>query len=120
MIKGISGGRYMIVSGGSPSSTYYQNNGAPMAGMTRYYNNNLEVYDGNMWQQIGNSYATVGLTTDAETAISWALTKMAEEANMKSLSEEHPAVKAAYENFRRAEEQLKATIILSKDEEPTS
>ena len=45
---------------------------------------------------------------------------MAEEANIKSLSEEHPAVKAAYENFRRAEEQLKATIILSKDEEPTS
>lgn len=120
MIKGLnSQGRYMTVSGGSPSSTYYQN-GQPMSGMTRYCNNNLEVYDGNMWQQIGNSYATVGLTPDAETAINWVLTKMHEEADLKKLSDEHPAVKAAYENFRRAEQQLKATIILSKDEETTS
>ena len=38
------------------------------------------------------------------------------EAQLEKMGEEHPAVKAAHEHFRRAAEQLKATIILSKDE----
>jgi hypothetical protein len=48
------------------------------------------------------------------------MNKMAEEAALEKLSESHPAVKAAYENMKRAAEQLKATIILSKDEQTTT
>lgn len=110
----------MTVSGGSTSSTNYQNNGAPMAGMTRYYNNNLEVYDGNMWQQIGNSYVTVGLTPEAEELLDWARQKRNEELEIKNLIQNNPAVKAAYENLKRAEEQLKITTYLAKDEEKTT
>jgi hypothetical protein len=36
---------------------------------------------------------------------------------LEKLSNSHPAVKAAYDNMKRAAEQLKATIILSKDEQ---
>ena len=98
MIKSInSNGRYITVSGGSPSSTYYQN-GMPMAGMTRYYNNNLEVYDGSGWVQIGNSYATVGLTSEAEEILDWAREKRREEEAMLPLPSDHPAVKIAKEN----------------------
>ena len=127
MIKSISSnGRYMTVNGGTPSSTYYQN-GMPMAGMTRYYNNNLEVYDGSGWVQIGNSYATVGLTSEAEEILDWAREKRRQEEAMFPLPSDHPAVRIAKENLNRAkaevmraEEQLKATIILSKDEQTTS
>ena len=120
MIKGISqNGRYMMVSGGSPSSTYYQN-GQPMSGMTRFYNNNLEVYDGNMWQQISNSYATVGLTPDAENAISWALDKMAEERKIIELAKTNNAVKLALDNLNKAKEQLTITTILAEEHEQTT
>jgi hypothetical protein len=36
------------------------------------------------------------------------------------LVKEHPAVKIAYENMQKATEQLKATIILSKEHDTTS
>ena len=117
MIKGINAqGMFTQVTGGSPGSNYYQT-GQPMSGMTRYYNNNLEVYDGNMWQQVSSSYASVGLSAVAEDAINWAIGKMNEERHYKELAEKHPAVKAALDNLKRAEQQLTTTIILSKDEE---
>ena len=120
MIRGITQqGMFTQVTNGSPSSTFYQT-GQPMSGQVRYYNNELEVYDGSIWHRINGSYATVGLLPSAEAAINWALAKMNEEANFKQLSEEHPAVKIAYENMKRAEEQLKVTIHLSKDEQTTS
>jgi hypothetical protein len=36
------------------------------------------------------------------------------------MADNHPAVKVAYENMKRAAEQLKVTIILSKDEQTTT
>lgn len=120
MIKGITqSGRYSMVSGGMPSSTFYQN-GQPMAGMVRYYNNELEVYDGNMWHRVANSYATVGLTPEAEELLDWAKQKRNEELDIQLQAKNNPAVKVAYENLKRAEEQLKITTILSKDEEQTT
>jgi hypothetical protein len=41
---------------------------------------------------------------------------MSEEAKVKSLAEKHPAIMAAYENVKRAQDQLKATIILSEEQ----
>jgi hypothetical protein len=39
---------------------------------------------------------------------------MYEEDYIKQLAKTNPAVTAAYNNFKKAEEQLKSTIILSK------
>jgi hypothetical protein len=121
MIKNIGGSGYIIVNGGNPSGPYINSNsGQSMIGMVRYHNNNLEVYDGYTWMQISTGYASIDLSSAASSAISWAMTKMAEEAKLELLSKEHPAIMAAYNNLKRAEEQLKTTIILSKDEQTTS
>lgn len=121
MIKGISsGGRYMQVMGGQASSTYVNGyGGAQGVGNMRFNttNQNMEVFDGNNWQMLGNSFATVQLTAEAEDLLDWARQKRNEEISMKALADKHPAVAIALENLRKAEEQLKATVILSKDYE---
>ena len=121
MINHISGANHVIVTNGHSSGPYVSNySNTTMVGMVRYHNSQLEVYDGSVWLAIATSPVTIDLSGSANAAITWALSKMAEEAQLEKLSAEHPAVKAAYENMKRAAEQLKATIILSKDETTTS
>jgi len=120
MIKSINGGTHIQISGGSASDLYIPNTGQPMAGMVRYVNNNLETYDGNTWHRLGQAYTMISLSESATKAIDWAIKEMEFEAQLEKMGETHPAVKAAHENFRRAAEQLKATIILSNDEKTTS
>lgn len=76
----------------------YYNTGAPSAGMLRYHNNDMQVYDGSNWLSISSS-ASVGLSTDAEAVIAWAKQKMTEEMRIKDLMERHPGLKDAYEKF---------------------
>ena len=121
MINYISGVNHVVVTNGQSSGPYISNySGNSMVGMVRYHNSQLEVYDGSVWLALATSPVTVDLSGSANSAITWALAKMSEEAQLERLSAEHPAVKAAYENMKRAAEQLKATIILSKDETTTS
>lgn len=121
MIKGVASGAFIDVVGGTSSMTYVINNpDNPTQGMVRVNGNDFQVWNNGAWVQIAASYPTVSLNSSAQSAISWAMNKMAEEAALETLSESHPAVKAAYENMKRAAEQLKATIILSKDEQTTT
>lgn len=119
MITGIiSNSRHLVTQGSN--GTYYTSTNQPMAGMLRYHSGGrVEVFDGSIWTQVSTTQA-ITLGPDAESAIEWALKKQREELELERLAKEHPAVKAAYENMKRAEEQLKTTIILSKDEETTS
>jgi hypothetical protein len=122
MIKGISPqGRYMYVNGGTASSTYISP-GAVGAGMVRWNQNMtcFEVNDGNSWKALDMGYASVGLTPEAESLLDWAKIKMQEEQEMKRLAKDHPAVAMALENLNKSQEQLKATIILSKDYEKST
>ena len=122
MIRGIAqGGRYINVVGGNPTNPYIPP-GGQSAGMVRYNTNmnNVEVYDGQVWKELSNGYASVTLTAEAEALLDWARIKRDEELQLETLAREHPAVKAAYEALKRAEDQLKTTIILSKDEKTTS
>ena len=110
-----------IQNGGS--GTYvYGDRLAQGVGNVRYDTSKqqLEVYDGNVWHQLIMARPTISLNSSAVSAITWAMSKMTEEAKLEELSKTHPAIKLAYENLRRAEEQLKTTIILSKDEQTTS
>ena len=95
--------------------------GGQSAGMLRYNTNMnmVEVYDGQVWKEV-SSYANVALTMEAEVLLDWARRKRDEESQFEALAKEHPAIKAAYENLKRAETQLKTTIILSEDEKTTS
>ena len=115
MIKSINGGSHIQISCGSASDPYIPNTATPV-GMVRYVNNYLETYDGNTWHRLGQAHTMISLTESATKAINWAIKEMEFEAQLERMGEEHPAVKAAHENFRRAAEQLKATIILSQNE----
>ena len=118
MITGMIGGQYITID--APGGTYYNNSNMPMAGMLRYHSGGrTEVYDGTSWQTISGT-AQVKLSPDATLALDWAIRKRAEEQELEELSQVHPAVRAALENMRKAEEQLKITAILSKDDQTTS
>ncbi len=106
MIKGInSSGRYLTVSGGSPSSTYISP-GSMGAGMLRYNGNMncIEVNDGNSWQQLQMSYATVELNPEAESLLEWARLERTKQRVMAERIEQNPALKKAYAAVLRAQE----------------
>jgi hypothetical protein len=69
---------------------------------------------------ISSSVASVGLTGDAVSAITWAKKKMEEESNLEKLAREHPAINIALDNLKKAKIQLDATIILSKEHDQTT
>jgi hypothetical protein len=117
LISGSSG--HINVIGGTYSTPYISPN-APSAGMVRYLNNNFEVYNGSSWQVLSGAYPTIDLTGAANSAINWVIKKMAEDAELENLAKSHPAVKAAYDSMLRSVEQLKTTIILSKDDKTTN
>lgn len=110
MIKNItSSSAYVTVSTPYPPNIY--NNGQLNVGQVRWNTSsqNMEVFDGNMWQIITNG-ATVGLSYDADSAIRWALDKMKEESDLKERMERHPGLKDAYEKFQMMD-------ILTKEED---
>jgi hypothetical protein len=95
MIKSIAPlGRYMQTTGGSPMTPYISP-GAQGAGQVRYNTNssNMEVWDGVSWKEISANYASVGLTSEAESLLDWVRVKRDEEIKFKSLLESHPGIK---------------------------
>jgi hypothetical protein len=124
MIKGINqGGRYITVTGGTPGSNYVNSySGAQGIGNMRFNTStqNMEIWDGNNWITLQSSYATVQLTDEAINLLDWAREKRAEEWKIQELIKTNPAVKIAYEQVLKSQEQLKITTILSTDEQPTN
>jgi hypothetical protein len=117
MIKGLTAtDGYTIVSGGSHSGMYVDSS-RPFAGSVKYDTSlqSLVVFDGSIWLQMPDTYATVGLNAIAEQAIIWATGKMQEEAEHKKLANNNPAIQIALDNLAKAKQQLDVTIILSKE-----
>ena len=110
MIKNITSSSTYLTVGASYPPTIF-NNGQVGVGNVRFNpaNQQLEVYDGNMWQ-IMSSGATVGLSYEADTAIRWAIQKERDEADLKERMEKHPGLKDAYEKFQMMD-------ILTKEED---
>jgi hypothetical protein len=122
MISGLSAqGKYMYIHGGHSSGPYVNNNNTS-AGMVRYNNNNLEVYDGSAWLIISGSIGSVGLNGIAESAIDWAVKKMVEEQEWEELAKTSKAVTIALENLNKVKAELKLIALLAKEqnEETTS
>ena len=105
MIKGITGGKYVIVQGGSSTDPYITP-GSVGAGMIRYNSNMncMEVNDGNMWKQLGMSYATITLDSEAESLLNWAKEERDRQRLREKRIQENPALRKAYEAILRAEE----------------
>jgi len=106
MIKGItSSSPFLVVSNGSPMNPYISP-GSQSAGMMRYNtsSSNIEVYDGVAWKQMDGSYTTVDLSPEAQDLLQWARTQRQLDLNRKTLIENSPALKKAYEAIKRAED----------------
>jgi len=94
-------------------STPYINVGTPSAGIIRYNNQQLEVYDGSSWQPIGgNGQVMLSLDHHAERAIMWAQEKMQQERDLKELADRHPAIEDAVNKLKDAEDELKVITAL--------
>ena len=107
MIKGItSNSAWLTVQNGSTSNYINNYTGAQGVGNMRFNttNQNMEVFDGNNWQQLNMAYASVDLNSEAQQLLEWARNernrKWAIEAKMKN----NPALRKAYEAIQRAEE----------------
>jgi hypothetical protein len=127
MIKGLAGSQGVIVNGGNTSLPYVnQNISNPMQGMVRVWGTDLQVFDGTNWSMIPSSYATIELDSETRNLLDYVREQRKEELQLKALisGHNHPAVKIAQENLNkvmeeldRAKQQLKATVILSKEYE---
>lgn len=115
MIKGLTGGRGILVSGGNPSTTYI-NMANPSAGLVRYNGNStsIEVYDGMTWIPMQSSYANVELDADTQLTLEWAKKKRNEELEREQLAKTNPAVKDLVEQIKQKEDQLNMIKTLLK------
>lgn len=109
MIKGLTtASKYTVVSSGNTSVPYVnQNLNNPIQGMLRISGSDLQVFDGTSWIVMNTSYATVGLTGEAESLLDWAREKRNEELRLKTLAEKHPTVADAVGAVEQAKTNLK-------------
>ena len=115
MIKNIyaNGPFIRVETSGQSYSAPYINMSNVSAGMLRYNNQQLEVYDGSSWHQIGgNGQAMISMDHSAEAAIMWAQEKMKEEADLKELASRHPAIEDAVNKIKDAKDELKVITAL--------
>jgi hypothetical protein len=121
MIKGLTGTSGVTVSGGATVLPYVGPNvGNPMTGMLRIHNTDIEVFNGNIWQQLPSSYSTVSLDQDILDIIQWARKKRDEEMMWQSLANDNRAVKIALDNLEQARQQLDITAKLAREYDQTT
>ena len=120
MIKTVNGtGRYMMVNGGMPATTYInQYSGAMNVGDLRYNVSiqRLEVYDGNSWIELNTSHASVGLTPEAEMALDWAISKRNEDLALEHLARTNPTIGDLVNQKKELDDKIKMVQILMKEE----
>lgn len=118
MIKNITPGSGITINNnynGWP--TFYntpQSTGNTAIGQMRYNGSsqNIEVYDGNSWLMMTNSYPTIELSPHVQAVVAWAQTKMGEESRIRALAAKHPAVADALAAVELAKEQLQVVSLL--------
>lgn len=107
MIKGITGGMGVVVSGGNTSLPYVNmssgTNSNPMQGMMRISGSDLQVFDGSTWMNLGSSYATVELNGDTQSILQWAREQRDKQFKREQLIKDNPALGKALEAIQRAE-----------------
>jgi hypothetical protein len=111
MIRNITGGQGIHVSGSVYNAPYIDTTRAS-AGMVRYVNGNLEVYDGSSWLPLQSSYPQIELDGVTVEVVQWVKQKMIEEKRLLELAQTHPTVADALAAQRRAEEVVRITVAL--------
>jgi FAD synthase len=130
MIKGImQSGKYVHVTGGyptAPSMNYNtqnrQTSNQSAAGDVRYNSTvqGLEIFDGYTWMSWNPSYASVGLSPEAEELLDWAKEKRKKELEVEKLAEVSPAVQDLVSQIKEKQDQLEMVTTLLKSPETLS
>ena len=76
----------------SPSSTYI-NSTAPSAGLVRYMNSTLEVYDGYVWKPVAAASTTIDFSPEVRELLDWAREKKREETELNQLCTNNTAIR---------------------------
>jgi hypothetical protein len=118
MIKGIAPmGKYTVISGGNTSVPYVnQNINNPIQGMIRINGTDTQVFDGTTWMTMNTSYASVGLSPDAEALLDWAKKKRDEEMELEALAQTNPTIRDLLDTIKQKEEQMTIVRTLIKKE----
>ena len=118
MIKGLASiGKYTIVTMGNTSVPYVnQNINNPIQGMIRINGTDTQVFDGTTWMTMNTSYASVGLSSEAEALLDWAKKKRDEEIEIDLLAAANPTVKNLLEQIKEKEDQIQMVMTLIKKE----
>jgi hypothetical protein len=119
MIKGITVGRYLTVTGAN--TTYVAKNYGSSSGkigdmMYDLDSQSIKVYDGVSWQQLHGSIPSIQLDGEAESLLNWARKKKQEEIHLETLAKNNPVVKDLVDQIKQKEEQLRMVEILLKPE----
>jgi hypothetical protein len=114
MIRNITAGYGIHIGGSTSYSTPYIDSTRPSAGMVRYLNNNLEIYDGSNWMIMQSSYPQVELDGVTQEAIQWVRRKMEDEKKILELAKTYPTVADALLARDRAEDAVKIAVALCK------
>ena len=110
-------GKYTIVSAGNTSVPYVnQNINNPVTGMIRVIGNDMQVFDGTTWMTMNTSYASVGLSPEAEALLDWAKKKRDEEIELEALAQTNPTIRDLLETIKQKEEQITIVRTLIKKE----
>ncbi len=115
-----SSSKHLYAAGGSSLPYVSSNMSNPMQGMLRINGSEMEVFDGNAWIKIYAGTANVGLNSNAESAIDWAISRMEEEKSWKELAEKNQAVKIALENLEQARQQVDIIAKLAREYDTTT
>ena len=115
MIKGINASSpYIDVQGGNPGSIYVNLSSVnPGPGTIRFNGQDMEVFDGGMWQKVMHSYASVGLNQEAITILNWARDKMNADARLEELAKTSPTIADALATYKEAEDRLNVVLTLT-------
>jgi hypothetical protein len=113
MISGIYGHNGIVITGGGQNPPNYVNNdinsaGPGIPGELRVIGNTIHMWNSGFWTPLHNSMATVELTPEIQSVLSWARIAMKREEELAKLVQEYPAVKSAKEN-------LDIVVALTKD-----
>jgi len=99
------GSSNVVVNGGFASFPYVpMNSNNPIQGMIRVNGQDLQVFDGGNWIQLGTSHATVDLSAETQELLEWAKAERSRQESRQARIQNSPALQKAYEAIRRAEE----------------
>ena len=118
MIKNVSAGAGLVVSGGQPFvAVGYSSAGLGIGNMRwNSMRNDVEVYDGATWAAFSNNSIHIGLSTDILDTLAWARLKMSEERHRADLAKHHPALKDLIDQATEVEDKIKmVSILLEQD-----